>query len=105
MAFTVQNFTPYDPVSSPAGRVSPTEAVSFELLSPTFLRVLLAFDFEGFHTTELAYDGDEFLGAYASSSSVEAITGGYRYTLMRSPAWPDQPNLRIFAFDTAGGEL
>ena len=105
MAFTIQNFMPYDPVSSPAGRVAPNEPVSFELLSPTFLRVLIAFDFEGFRTTELAYDGDSFLGAYAASSSVEAIAGGFRYTLLRSPAWPDQPNLRVFAFDTAGGEL
>jgi len=105
MAFTINNFIPFDPVALPDSRIAATDAVGFDLLSATFLRVLIAFDFEGYHITELAYDGSEFLGAYAALSTVEAIGGGFRYSLRRSPAWPDQPNMRVFAFDTAGAEL
>jgi hypothetical protein len=93
--------------------------VQFEVRTPTaapFRRILVAFEFTAYQTTELAYaqdpagvDGHLFDGLYAVFSTVETVTDigffRYRFKVLRAPLWPDSPKLIVYAFDTLGAEL
>jgi hypothetical protein len=68
-------------------------------------RVLVAVRFDELALTELVHDGDAFTVAYEGTSSRSAIAGGYRYSILRNPIWPDDPVVRIFAFSTTGAEV
>jgi hypothetical protein len=55
--------------------------------------------------TELAHDGEAFVGAYAIGCTRDPITDGFRYNLLRHGGWLASPTLRVFAFDTSGNEV
>lgn len=65
-------------------------------------RVIIAVEYPGLEFTELAHDGDNFMPRYAGTRVVDGADITYR--LRRVPVWPDQPILRVFAFD-GGDEL
>lgn len=100
-----------NPLSTPAvqnvspasmSTITPTQPITFEVLGAD-TRILISVEFPGLVLTELVHDGDSFTPAYAATSSRTAIAGGFRYTLLRSPQWPDQIVPRIYAF--SGVEL
>lgn len=81
-----------------------------------FVRVLICFELVGFAFREVAYDGDPpvdgatgFLPAYSAQSTIEPIVDAgwirYHFRLLRSPAWPDSPTVRVIAFNTLGEEV
>jgi hypothetical protein len=55
--------------------------------------------------TELAHDGDAFVGYYSAGCTREPIDDGFRFTIIRDGGWPASPTLRIFAFDRGGNEV
>lgn len=75
--------------------------------SGLFRRVIIAVVLGGI--TEMAWDGDAWLGRYAGGNSTRTpITNGFRFTVLRdlrSGGWPSSPTLRVFAFDQGGNEV
>lgn len=100
--------------------VSPANGATIARAAPVILDVtddearlirviLLARFFSG--STEVArevvYDGGgggPAFGPLYTGSTVVAITGGFRFTIVRAGGWPSSPRLRVFAFDTHGEE-
>jgi hypothetical protein len=106
--------SPGDSVPPVTTNVTPTpgtpidvdQAVSVDVTDDTglFRRVLIAVELEG--QTELAWDGDTWLGHYADGGSVrDPIASGFRFTVLRDGGWPSSPTLRVFAFDQGGNEV
>lgn len=90
----------------PGTPISPTTPVSVDVTddSGAFRRVLVAVELDGL--TEVAWDGDTWLGHYAGGGSVrDPIAGGFRFTVLRDGGWPSSPTLRVFAFDLGGNEV
>lgn len=90
---------------TPAGTILlPNQPVTFDVTSndgspfSTFVTVA----FSSLNTVEVIWDGANFAPAYAGLSSRQAITNGYRYTLIRSGGW--QPGA-TFSVQNAGGGL
>lgn len=100
-------------------QISADTLVQFELKTPVaalFRRIMVAFEYTAFQTTELAYaqdpaglTGNAFNGLYAALSTIEIVTDigfqHYLFKILRAPLWPDSPKLIVYAFDVAGGEL
>lgn len=116
---TVFPETEVDPGDPPeVGNVSPapgtpittTTPLVFEVTddSGTFRRIILAVAFSAGElagVTEIAHDGDAFVGHYSTGCTRDPIAGGFRFTLLRAGGWPASPTLRVFAVDTAGNEV
>ena len=94
----------YDP--SPGTPITASTAIEFDVTdnNGNFRRVIIAVFFPTTGITEIAFDGDNFIGFYASASSRALITGGHRYTLLRTGGWVAAPTIRTFAIDTSGNE-
>lgn len=89
---------------TPGTAIGTTQPVMFDVTcGVAMVRVLVAIRFEGMGLTELVHDGEEFAPAYVGSSRA-AIASGFRYTLLRTPLWPDAPKLIPFAYSNDGGE-
>lgn len=97
----IANVTP-----APGTPILRTQAVTFDVTdaSPGLRRVLPAVHFPGIPNTELVHDGDDFTENYRDRSAREAISGGFRYTILRKDGWPDAPTLIPFAYDQDGNE-
>jgi hypothetical protein len=104
-----------DSTSPVATVVSPTAGTTITSTTPlvvdvtdnlgsTYLRrVLVTAYFAGSAAEELVHDGSSFTLPYATSG-LSSISGGYRYSIIRTNGWPGSPTVRCFAFDTAGNE-
>lgn len=69
-------------------------------------QVIIAIEFANSAIVEVAYDGNYFTAAYATSSVVAAILNGFRFTLQRAGGWPGSVvTLRVFATDASGNVL
>jgi hypothetical protein len=93
-------------VSPTAGtQVTSTEAIEFDITDDkgTFRRVIIIASFAGHSGKEVVYDGN-FTDQYVDGSTVAAITNGYHFSLVRSPAWPGAITIVPYAFDTEGQE-
>lgn len=78
--------------------VSPavTEGISSTtpiVVDVTQATALISASFPGLSTYEVVHDGTSFAPAYAALSSRTAITGGFRYTLLRQQGWPASPRI------------
>lgn len=94
-------------IQPPAGTpITASTPVSVDVTddSGLFRRVLIAVELRGL--TELAWDGDQWLGHYAGGDSIRSpITGGFRFVVLRDGGWTSSPTLRVFAFDQGGNEV
>lgn len=98
--------TTSNPQPAPGTPISTTTPVSIDVTddSGAFRRVLIAVELAG--ATEVAWDGDQWLGNYAGGgSSRTPIAGGFRFTVLRDGGWTSSPTLRVFAFDLGGNEV
>lgn len=53
---------------------------------------------------DVVHQGDRFAAGYAASSTRVAISGGWRYSVVRAGGWPENPTLDVYAIDTGGTE-
>lgn len=95
---TVDNFSP--PNGTAIERADP---IFFDVTdnSGLFRRVMVLV-FQG-GRWEAAFDGDELLEPYLSSSIIN-ITQGFRFTLRRDEEWEGPVTVRVFAIDRSGNE-
>lgn len=92
-------------VPAPGTPIASTDPLQLDVTddSGAFRRILIAVVLGG--VTELAHDGSSFLGNYAGGScSRTAISGGFRFVILRDGGWPSSPSIRIFAIDLSGNE-
>lgn len=98
MTINVTNISP-----APGSTLVRAATLSFDVtFSPAELAehvVQLAFDNAAY---ELAFDGSGFKAPYASSSR-QAISGGYRYTIRRTGSWPGIPVVDVRAIGMGPG--
>lgn len=94
----------FDP--APGTAIARTGSVAFDVTddSGDFRRIFIVAYFPATGACEVVHDGDGFRGFYAARSSRTMITGGFRYTLLRSGGWPAAPTIQTFAIDRAGNE-
>jgi hypothetical protein len=86
------------------GEITRTTPLVFDVTDGEGLRrVLPSILFPG-RPPELAHDGEAFTVGYVDDSTRTAITGGWRYSLLRRGGWPAPPTLRVYALDTHGNE-
>ncbi len=92
-------------VPAPGTPIATTDPLQFDVTddSGAFRRILVVVNLAG--TQELAHDGNNFLGNYAGGScSRTAISGGFRFVILRDGGWPSSPTIRVFAIDQSGNE-
>jgi hypothetical protein len=92
-------------VPAPGTAIASTDPLQFDVTdnSGAFRRILIAVVLAG--VTELAHDGNSFLGNYAGGAcSRTAISGGFRFVVLRDGGWPSSPTIRVFAVDQSGNE-
>lgn len=83
-----------------------TQSVSFSVTDAgngTFARIIIAVAYTN-SVEELVYDGSAFVGLYAATSSISAITDGFRFTILRSGGWLTAPTFRAFPIDSSGND-
>lgn len=97
--------------------IQPNRYIEFDIRSTDvtpFLRILISFDFQGLSFNELAFAQDpaastEFEHLYQQLSTVTPVVDAgwqrFHFKILRSPLWPDSPQLQVYAFNTAGEEL
>jgi hypothetical protein len=97
-------------IDPPPGEVlSANEPVSFDVTddSGSLLRVIIGVAYSSgalAGVTEIAHDGDSFIGFYTASCTRDPISDGFHYSLVRDGGWPASPTVVIFAFDHSGNE-
>ncbi len=97
---TVESFSP-----AVGAVLQSTTPVSFTVLATDLLRTVVGVSFPGFNLYDVAHDGDAFSEAYPPElgNTRVAVTGGFRYTLLRKGGWPFSPRVVPMAFDEYGG--
>lgn len=97
---TVQNVTP------PAGTtITDVTPVTFDVTALVGgLEILLWVEYPNFAEVELIYDTTGLTPLFRNShSSITAIAGGFRFTFLRTPKWPDRKmGLHVYAADSSG---
>lgn len=113
----ILNFRAYDPLASGAAeaptisaifpdprRLGPTDPFSF-VVSNADLRTIIHIYYAALGFTEVAYAAGGFTRPYQRGSTVQDLGGGdIKYTVLRSPLWPDRPAPEVYAF-AGGAEL
>lgn len=93
-------------VVSPASNliITPSTQLVIDVTDNVLLRrVLLVARTGGLE--EVVHNGNAFGPMYSRDPNRrEAISGGYRYTLLRRGGWPSSPTIDAYPFDTAGNE-
>jgi hypothetical protein len=97
---TVSNLAP-----TPGSAISRSDPVFFDVTDDqaSIRRALIAARFAD-GSYEVVHDGDGFAAGYASLSTREAITNGFRYRVRRAAGWPSGPTIVPFVIDTSGQE-
>ena len=102
----VVEFFPLDGATlAPAGQliIDVTDATSGEIGGVGRVVIVVTYDDGG--TTEIVYDGDEFVGLFVASSTRTPITDGFRFAIERSEdGWLEGFTALVFAVDVAGNE-
>jgi len=81
------------------------QVVSFDVTDDgDFRAILLTASFDGAAAPEVVYDGTTFSDLYVTGSTTTAISGGFRFALIRAGGWPSAPTITPYAFDTTGQE-
>lgn len=102
-----------DAVAPAIANVSPAAGVAITTSTPVefdvtddegiFRRVLVGVTQAG--VTEVAHDGDSWLGNYAGGGcSRTPINGGFHFIVLRDGGWLASPTLRVYAIDASGNE-
>lgn len=86
--------------------LGPNQFVQFDVTDATpLVLTLIAVYYPNRQQYEVVFDGTNMVGNYAASSTVLAISNGHRFTIVRSPNWPDSPQVHVWAVDSSGGQL
>jgi hypothetical protein len=93
-------------VSPAPGNLLPNQSITVEVTddSGSLALVLLVAQFAFSQAPEVVHDGSGFTAPYAGHSMREAITSGWRYTLLRNSGWPGTFTLTPYALDAAGNQ-
>jgi hypothetical protein len=102
--------TPADASAPTVTLISPTDGSRIGryrdlVLTVTDASVFTAFlwiTYPGTTPDDLVYTGEAFGKAFAESSTVEEIEGGYQYTLRRAGGWPGNPTVYVKPIDASG---
>lgn len=73
--------------------------------SPSLQRVMVFANFPGANIQEVVWDGTAFSERYQGLSTRTAVAGGFAYNVIRTPIWPDSPEISIYAINTSAEEL
>jgi hypothetical protein len=94
-----------NPVPAVGTRVASSGSVQFDTTDDTGLRrVVVMASFRDGGADEVVHDGNSFRSPYDGSTR-SAITGGFRYTVVRRGGWRGRSvKLRTVAIDTSGNE-
>jgi hypothetical protein len=66
-------------------------------------RVVIVVTYDDGGTTEIVYDGDEFVGPFVALSALSSITDGFRYAIERDgDGWLEGFDVLVFAVDVGG---
>jgi hypothetical protein len=97
----ISNFNPATSVA-----IGPTDPISFDVVqgSNPFQDLWIAAKLAGTNLYEVIYDGAAFAPLYSAQSTIQNISGGYRFRLRRAGGWPGAPTVLAKVIDTAGGE-
>ena len=106
------------------GEITRETPIQFDIRTEdvnSFVDVIVAIEWPGTNVTELAYARnpesplvDAFEPFYQVASNVESVFDSgwtrFRFTLMRranggNALWPDSPQLRVYAYNSAGDVL
>jgi hypothetical protein len=80
--------------------------VTFTVTSaPALQRVMVFANFPGANIQEVVWDGTAFSERYQGLSKRSAVSGGFTYDVIRTPIWPDSPEISIYAINTSAEEL
>jgi len=97
----IANVAPTASTTIPSNQVLSYEVTS----SPSLQRTMLFVRFPGLQIEEVVYDGSAFTEKYAGRSSRTAITGGFRFNILRDPVWPDSPQIATYQINSSAEEL
>lgn len=64
--------------------------------------VLITASYPNSQAVEVVFDGTDFTDLYTDDSSVEVVTDGFRFVLLRRGGWIGPPTLTPYALDTSG---
>lgn len=81
------------------------QAVSFEVtdIDPGIAMLMVTMKYALETDTTVVYDGTSFLGLFDNTdTSVEAITDGFRFTLLPSGGWRSEFSITVVSVDEAG---
>ena len=94
-------------VAPTASTVIPSDTrLSFTITSsPSLQRVMVFANFPGANIQEVVWDGTAFSERYQGLSKRSAVSGGFTYNVIRTPIWPDSPEISIYAINTSAEEL
>lgn len=96
---TITNIVP-----DPATIVGTDDPLAFTITDAT-TRALISIRYPGLKLDELVFDGAVFTERYLANSSRTLVgADAYRYVILRTPVWPDAPEVTVFAFN-GGAEL
>lgn len=97
----VSNFTPAE--GTP---VSANTPIGFDVTDDqdSFRRIMVTAAFANLGVTEVVFDGENFVGRFASLSTRLSINGGYRFAIQRQGGWIGSPEIKVIAIDTSGNE-
>lgn len=73
--------------------------------SPSLQRTMVFANFPGANIQEVVWDGSAFSDRYAALSTRTAVSGGFSFNILRTPIWPDSPEIAIYAINTSAEEL
>jgi len=62
-------------------------------------------NFPGANIQEVVWDGTAFSERYQGLSTRTAVSGGFTFNKIRTPIWPDSPEISIYAINTSAEEL
>lgn len=93
-------------ISPAASTLIPSDTyVAFQITSsPSLQRTMVFAHYPGAGIQEVVYDGTSFTERYAPLSTRTAISGGFQFTILRTPIWPDSPEISIYAINSSAEE-
>jgi hypothetical protein len=90
-------------IDPPEGEIGNTDTITFEVTDVDgFSCLIVTAEFDDIGLSEVVHDGTEFKTQYATRSTIETITNGFRFTVLRRNNWPSNPTIIIFPVDAIG---
>jgi hypothetical protein len=98
---TITNIAP-----ATASIITTSQLIGFDVTStPALIREMVFVRFPGAGIEEVVWDGTAFTERYAGTSGRTAIPNGFKYGILRNPAWPDSPQFAVYAVNSTPEEL